>query len=253
MVIKIGRLEYPVKISEYNPSFESGIEWFQVGKRWKYLNKGNECKKWKTEITISDVGQEVSQARDVIINAAKSGQNIYLDCESYEPVFGPEFNYTAPVECVLTDFESDFSTGNLNENGRVEWTFAVTANENMAERYLYITPFTLPYEHLRILSVSRNFNPGTNVIEKESFDSLAGFGFTAPTAEIAFEADREWAAKALAFAQEYPLLAGLESKRVWLFDRFVYESTFNIIEVNYDGPTDKACTMYRFTLLVARV
>ena len=256
MVISVplpsGTVQFSVNVREIEPNYESGIEWVQVGDRWKALDNGSELHKWTSDITIAKFGTVVAQAREAIKRIMRSGGRITLDCESYEQVFGPEIDYSDPIECVLIATDEPLTTGNLNENDMITWTFSVMPAYDLSEHYLKDTG-SFP-SGIRMLSCTRLDNDGAETFNAESRGETQGFGFYAPTAEIQYEGKLDDVAEAIAYLQKRRTLTmAYSASMVWPFTQGDVTETVQVISVDYDGAINKAGTMWQFTVLFAKV
>lgn len=255
MILTIGTTEYEIGIREFNPDFDSGVEWIQVGTKWKPIDEGAETARWSTDITVAEFGEAVGELRGAILDAMKSGLSIFVECENHEPIFGPEFSYNTSISCSIDASEEPFSTGNLNENDLVEWTFTIHPLVDMTTLYVANTG-TMPATGLRMLSAVRLDNAGAafNDSEVGSHSELAGLGFHAPTAEIRYEGLRATVAQALAYLQQRRGSAmSYSAAIVWPFEQSVLSASVYVQDVELDGYTDKACTMFGFTVVYGKV
>jgi len=249
VLISIGTSSWQVSVRSISPSYDSGIQWIQVGRKWKYIDRGYLTSKWTSEITIAAIGETVGIIRSNINQAKENGTEINIFPASYEQVFGPEINYFSSINCVVIDSDAIFETGNLNEKNMVEWTFSIMATSSLFEKYLNFTGY---FQNLKIQSVSRLDNPGSSFFDAESFGGMIGFGFKAPTAEVTYEGDLDDVAAGIAYLQTMrSATMTVSADIVWLFEQGSFTEGVKIISIEYDGSVDKAGKLWRFTVLYA--
>lgn len=251
MIVKLGSQEVEVGVSDSTPFIDFAIKWVEIGGVWKGHDKGI-YPQFSADITISCVNAKtVSTVRSILHGAVSVGSPIHVIAEDHECLFGPMINYEWPIWCTVVANESAFSTTNLNENGRTEFSFTLIAENFLFARRLYIGLESMP--DLRILSVSRLDNPKAQTMKFEDGASTMGLSFKAPTAEVVYEGSRDDIARALCFLIEKRVsVFTFTSPRVWLFEKDVYSWPVKLITISLDGPLDSASTEYGITVMYGR-
>jgi len=240
-----------VSVRNIQPYFESGMNWVEVGGRWKTNYRGELTKKWTSDVTIAGVGVEIGNARAALKLAEKNGEQIKINFAEYESIFGINIPCNSAINCVIIASDNSFDTANLNENAMVEWTFTLLAVDN-----LYDSTISVSFPRLRIQSVSRLDGTASASFDAETYGTLSGFGFSAPTAEVVYEGDKEDIKKALDYlCKGYETLLFRSYYNVWLFDRselLSYGTYFKVLKFEYNGQVDKAGIIYSITILFGK-
>lgn len=254
MIITIESNDYDVLVSSSTPSWDSSVEWKQIGGKWKFLDEGSATAKWDSEITISGIGSTIPTVRQAILDAANSGTPLMLKCGPGEFVFGPEIDYTQPVACVLSDSDSPLRTGNMGTAVWVDWSFEVLATTDLGQRYKAYTG-ALPAlgPSFRMVSAERLDDGARAQVRLEIGGTGAGFGFAAPTAEIVYEGDLQQIAQAMAYFQTRRGQAmSYIASMIWPFVQGEVSVSVFVLEVEYNGKLDKAGNTHGVTLLFGR-
>lgn len=250
MNVTINSTVYAIGVSDYEPVFESGIKWSQVGGKHKALDRGATTAKWSADITVKASGTTIALLRQAMSTAAASGLPITLTCSAHETVFGPEFSYSSSYNC-LVDAKEAFTTGNLNTSIPTEWTFTAYPTDYMPSRYLNNTG-TFPTT-VSMIGAQRLDNGDHDVIESAESRLAFGFGFSAPTAEITFEGTRSEVAQAKAYLQTIRSTAfTLSTALVWPFVVGDTSESVYVLDIDDNGPLDKASTFHSFTVVFGK-
>lgn len=251
MIITIGANSYTVGVKGYDAQFDSGIEWRQIGEKHKALDRGATTAKWSSDVTIRAQGAIIADLRADILDVKNEGSAISVYLESHETIFGPEFSYASGFQCYVDPDEDGFDTDNLNLSVPIEWTITLAPTTYMPGRYLY-QPTLFP-SAITTVKASRLDNGKQNLLDSFSSRAYIGYGFSAPTAEIYFEGDKETVAKAKTYLQ------GLRSSSfeysasiVWPFDVGVTSETVYCLDVEDGGPLDIAGLHHSFVAVFGK-
>lgn len=251
MIITIGANSYTVGVKGYDAQFDSGIEWRQIGGKHKALDRGATTAKWSSDVTVRAPGSIIAAMRADVLSYKALGKKINVFCEQHETVFGPEFSYSIYFDCYVDTDEDSFDTDNLNLSIPIEWTITIAPITYMASRYLY-QPTSFP-SNITMVKASRLDNGSQNLLDSFSSRAYIGYGFSAPTAEIYFEGDKETVAKAKTYLQ------GLRSSSfeysasiVWPFDVGVTSETVYCLDVEDGGPLDIAGLHHSFVAVFGK-
>jgi hypothetical protein len=251
MIIRDGVNEYEVRVQLYTALFDSGIDWTRVGPKYHALDRGTGTKRWSSDVTIRENSLAVIKTRELILSAVLAGGTFEIECEEYEKVFGPEVDYTLPIECTIDASEDPFITENLNLDVPTEWTFSL--RPLLPLYYLYPLA-TWPTSGLGVQSVTRLTNAGIAFNELEESRVGVGFGHEIRTAEVVYEGDSETVGKAKTYlhAQRANTFT-MTNALVWLFDEGDVSQAVKVLSVEDDGQLDKAGLLHRFTAVFAKV
>ena len=251
MIITIGATSYTVGVKGYDAQFDSGIEWRQVGGKHKALDRGAATAKWSSDVTIRASGDIIAAMRADILEYKNLGKKINVFCSPHETVFGPEFSYSVYFDCYVDPDEDSFETGNLNLSIPVEWTLNFAPITYMQARYLF-TPTEFP-STVTMTKASRLDNGAQNLLDSFSSRAYIGYGFSAPTAEIYFEGDKESIAKAKTYLQGLRASSfSYSAAIVWPFDVGVTTETVYCLDVEDVGPLDIAGLHHSFVAVFGR-
>lgn len=251
MIITVGTNSYTVGVKNYDAQYDSGIEWRQVGGKHKALDRGITTAKWSSDVTIRAQGTVIAALRADLLSYKRLGKKINVFCEHHETVFGPEFSYSLYFDCYVDPDEDGFDTGNLNLSIPIEWTITLAPTTYMPGRYLF-APSSFP-STVTMVSASRLDNGQQNLLDSFSSRAYIGYGFSAPTAEIVFEGDRESVAKAKAYLQG---LRGssfsYSASIVWPFDVGITSEIIYCLDVEDGGPLDIAGLYHSFVAVFGK-
>ena len=251
MIIAIGSTSYTVGVKSYDAKFDSGMEWRQIGGKHKALDRGVTTAKWNSDVTIRASGQIIADLRSDLLSSKNAGSAISVYPESHETIFGPEFSYASGFQCFVDPDEDSFETGNLNLSIPIEWTINLAPTTYMPDRYLF-QPTSFP-STVTMIKADRLDNGKQNLLDSFSSRAYIGYGFSAPTAEIYFEGDRDSVAKAKAYLQglrgsSFSYSAAI----VWPFDVGVTSETVYCLDVEDGGPLDMAGLYHSFVAVFGR-
>ena len=251
MIISIGANRYTVGVKSYDAQYDSGIEWRQIGGKHKALDRGIATAKWSSDVTIRALGTVIAALRADLLSAKNDGTAINVYPETHETIFGPEFSYASGFQCYVDPDEDEFDTGNLNLSIPLEWTITLAPITYMPGRYLF-TPSSFP-STVTMVSASRLDNGQQNLLDSFSSRAYIGYGFSAPTAEIIFEGDKESVAKAKAYLQglrgsSFSYSAAI----VWPFNIGITSETVYCLDVEDVGPLDIAGLHHSFVAVFGK-
>lgn len=253
MRITVGDISVPVGVKEWTSNYDSSIVWKQVGTKHKGIDRGIASDKISAEVTIRGVDTVVPAIRAMVLSAANNSTPIIIDCEIFETIFGPEFNYSDfTYECLVSEDDNDLSDSAGSTTVFSEWTFSVFPTCNMSERYLRDTG--LFPNTLSINSAKRLDNGARILSSADSKNYLLGFGFSAPTCEIEYEGTLEEVAEAKVFLQKLRTnYFQFSADLVWPFE--IGTTTVNVycLDIDDGGPSDLALQRNTFTALFGLV
>jgi len=249
MIVTISSINTVVNVKEYSVDYESSIIWKTVGSKHKGIDRGLNADKISSEITIRNKGITIAALRAQILSASNSGSSIFIKCEPFETVFGPEFDYgNYTYECVIEQDEDSYDTDSLNTSAFTEWTFTAYPKCNMSERYLRdsgMFPSTLS-----MISAKRIDNGARVLANADTSRNIIGFGFSAPTCEIEYEGTLEEVAEAKSFLQKLRTnYFQFSASLVWPFNLGVTNVNVYCLDIDDNGPLDKTSQWHSFTVV----
>lgn len=251
MIISIGANSYTVGVKSYDAQYDSGIEWRQIGGKHKALDRGATTSKWSSDVTIRAQGAIIADLRSDLLSSKNDGTAINVYPDTHETIFGPEFSYATGFQCYVDPDEDSFETGNLNLSIPVEWTLNFAPITYMPGRYLF-TPTEFP-STVTMTKASRLDNGAQNLLDSFSSRAYIGYGFSAPTAEIYFEGDKESIAKAKTYLQGLRASSfSYSASIVWPFDVDVTTEIVYCLDVEDVGPLDIAGLHHSFVAVFGR-
>jgi len=251
MIISIGANSYTVGVKSYDAQYDSGIEWRQIGGKHKALDRGATTAKWSSDVTIRAQGTVIADLRADLLSSKNDGTAINVYTDTHETIFGPEFSYATGFQCYVDPDEDSFETGNLNLSIPVEWTLNFAPITYMPGRYLF-TPTEFP-STVTMTKASRLDNGAQNLLDSFSSRAYIGYGFSAPTAEIYFEGDKESIAKAKTYLQGLRASSfSYSAAIVWPFNVGMTTETVYCLDVEDVGPLDIAGLHHSFVAVFGR-
>jgi hypothetical protein len=252
MKITVDSTVFEVGLVSYEPSYESGIKWGEVGGKHKPRDRGPDTAKWSSDITIRGEGLVVANLRAAILAEGAKGGTIEIECNEFEPIFGPEFTYNGiGFGCLIDASEAPFATGSLNTDVPTEWTFSAFPPFTIASLYINNTG-TFP-NTVSMISAERLDNGDRTLINTATGRASFGFGFSAPTCEIVYEGLRMDVAQAKAYLQtrrSSPFT--LSTDLVWPFEVGVTTQSVYVLDIEDNGALDKAGIYHSFTVVYGK-
>ena len=241
-----------VDVKDYSVTFSSGIKWRNIGGVWAPLDRGNGTAKYSTDITIQGQYNSIINIRKAMLYDAEQGLAFQIQCQPFERVFGPEFWYTLPYNCVLDVSETPYTTDELGTATYTTWKFTLHALDFMPTYYIY-QPSSMPVGAW-IQSMDRSKSGAFITASLESAVYAAGFGHESPTTVVHYAAPAATAAKYKAYLQAMrsaPLTFNFTPQ--WLFDPAATLNTVYIMDVQDEGPEDVAGINHRFSVTYGRI
>ena len=254
MIVTWGLNSVSLRVRSYTVDYDSGIEWTNVGGVWHSLDRGSNTAKWSSDITVEADGLSVYDARELILEAALSGQTFSLTMEAHEKVFGPEFHYLTAYTCFLDASEEPYNTGNLNTSVPTEWTFTAKPISDMTTLVVAVGRSAADVEALHIQGVERMNGIAHSLIEFESYRSGVGFHHLSKVVELPLIGTNLQVAYAKCFLmQNRGLEFEFNTTGCFIFESGVLANDVYCLDVQDDGQEDKAGLHHRIIVTLAKV
>lgn len=253
MIVTWGLNSVTLRVKSYSVDYDSGIEWTNVGGVWHSLDRGSNTAKWSSDITVEGDDLDVYDARELILEAAQSGESFTLTMEPHEKVFGPEFDYTNSYVCILDASEEPYRTGNLNTSVPTEWTITAKPLTDMTTRFIAASTEE-SLEVLHIQGVERLHNVSHSLIEFESYRSAVGFNHLSKVVELPMIGTASQIALAKCFLmQNRGLQFEFNTTGCFIFESGTLSNDVYCLDVQDDGQEDKAGLNHRIIVTLAKV
>jgi uncharacterized protein (TIGR02145 family) len=98
----IGAIDYP--ITGFTNSYSSGIEWRIVAGKPNPIDYGSTTAHWSADITVEGTPSAIETLINLLEYLPDQGREITFS--DWEPVFGPEVDYSSPITCFVTSISS---------------------------------------------------------------------------------------------------------------------------------------------------
>lgn len=251
MIISWFGIDRTAKVKSYQAIYDSGIEWKRVGTTYHGLDRGTSTERWSCDVTVQMTGLDVYNLRSTLFAARGVGQSVSVLCEDFERIFGPEFDYTSAIDCVLGDSDEPFVTDHMNTSVPTEWTFNLRPISDLRDRFLYSDP---EWPDIAVQNVTRTMNDQYISTEME----IGRIGVATPgselrTAEVLYEGSRDDVANAKIFLYgKRSSSFSMSTTNYWLFSSSIFTQNVKVLSIEDDGQVDKAGLLHRFTTTYAR-
>lgn len=250
--------DYTFGVVEYRVSINDHIERKFIGQQMKILARGTPL--WQTTVTIRGDRDDVGAFREALKNIMILGYSFRIGCQTYEPIFGPEFVYSGGINLmemwVVDPGEQAYVTDSSPDHVPTEWTFTFGPKLTPTAYYLY-NPVSFPSTVL-VQSVSRTKNAKTAPQKLYSMQSANGFYVFNPISIVTWQGPKDEIAKAKCYLLRNALLTGGTvpvGDRAWFFgygETSIDESVY-LLAIEDMGPISKGSDEFQFSATLAQV
>lgn len=256
-IYKTGSLAHDatVGIKEYRCNIIDNIERTFIGQKLKILSWGDIMH--QVTVTILDDMDTVDALREAMILWMNQGLKFRVTLQNYEPVFGPEFNYSLINSLtsfqLLSEGDEPYQISSTIDGMKSEWTFTIGYTQTITPYYLYPDQLEFP-STLRIENISRVKQVQSVVRNMYFGQSANGFNVTNPQSIITFAGSREDIAKAKSYLIQKCLRDSPSidfGDRVWIFEDGVSAANVFLLSMEDLGAIAIGSNEFRFNATLA--
>lgn len=256
-IYKTGSLafDYTVGVKEYRCNMIDNIERKFVGQTMKILSWGDILH--QSTITVQAEMSIIDGLRESITRISEQGLKFRITAESFEPIFGPEFNYASINSLtnfqLLSEADEPYQISSTIDGILSEWTFTIGSQQTITPYYKYLSQSEFP-SGMRIERVSRVKNSDTVVRGMYFSQSSNGFNVSTPQAVVTYAGQKEDVAKAKSYFMQQCLLSyGFLNfgPRVWLFEKDSMSANVFVLSMEDLGPISNGSDEFRFNVTLA--